>query len=309
MGDASAGPEAPVHGRHGAGAEHAFAAIGLVLVAVALFSVMDALSKLLATRYDPIEVVWGRYLIILVMLAPLLVREPRLVVASRPWLQLVRAVCTLGAALFFIAGLARLALADATAIAFASPLLVTALSIPLLGEHVGLRRWSAVGAGFIGVLIVIRPGTGAIGPAALLPLLSAACWALSIVVTRRMGSHDKPLTTLFYSTVVGLLLSSLALPFVWRPATVADWALMAIMGALSIAGQYLLIAGLVRGAASLLAPFSYSQMVWSTLLGYFVFATVPTSWTWYGAAIIIASGIYIAHREQMRRRAADAGRR
>jgi len=276
-------------------------AIGLVLLSVALFSIMDALSKILAARLDAIEIVWGRYLVILALLAPLVGRDPRSVVAARPALQVVRGICLFASAVLFIAGLAFLPLADASAIAFASPLVVTALSIPILGEQVGIRRWSAVAAGFIGVLIVIRPGGGAFDAAALLPLLSAACWALSMVVTRRMGHHDKPLTTLLYSTVVGLVLSSAALPFVWRPASGADWMLIVAMGGLHAGGQYFLIAGLLRGAASLLAPFTYSQIVWSTLLGYLIFGALPTVWTWSGAALIVVSGIYTAHRERVRR--------
>jgi drug/metabolite transporter (DMT)-like permease len=281
-----------------------FVAIAFVLVAVALFSIMDALSKILAATYDPVEVVWGRYLAILGMLAPLVLRRPRALVTARPMLQLVRGVTVLGAALLFIAGLARLPIADATAIGFASPLLVTALSIPLLGEQVGARRWAAVCAGFVGVLIVVRPGSGALGWAALLPLLSAVCWGLSLVVTRRMRSADPPLTTLLYSTMAGFVLSSLALPLVWQPPSLDACLLMLVMGVLSAAGQYLLIAGLARGDASLLAPFSFSQMLWSTLTGFFIFGTAPTAWTWCGATVIVASGIYIAHRERLRARAA-----
>jgi drug/metabolite transporter (DMT)-like permease len=281
-----------------------FVAIAFVLLAVALFSAMDALSKILAATYDPVEVVWGRYLAILAMLAPLVLRDPRALLAARPGLQLVRGVTVLGAALLFIAGLARLPIADATAIGFASPLLVTALSIPLLGERVGPRRWAAVCAGFAGVLIVVRPGSGAMGWAALLPLLSAVCWGFSLVVTRHMRGGDKPLTTLLYSTVIGFVASSAALPLVWQPPSAEAWALMVVMGMLSAAGQYLLIAGLARGDASLLAPFSYSQMIWSTLTGFLIFGTVPTAWTWCGAAIIVASGVYIAHRERLRARTA-----
>jgi drug/metabolite transporter (DMT)-like permease len=299
MDDASAKPAAPAQGRTGAGVERPFIAIGLVLLAVALFSVMDGLSKILAADYDPIEVVWGRYLAILGLIAPLVLRDPASLTTRRLGLQIARGVCTLGAAVFFIAGLARLAIADATAIAFASPLLVTALSIPLLGERVGPRRWSAVAAGFLGVLIVVRPGSGAIGLTALLPLASATCWAVSLVVTRRLRSRDKPLTTLLYSTVAGFGLSSLALPFVWIPPTAGAWTLMVLMAVFSAAGQYLLIAGLARGDASLLAPFSYSQMIWSTLVGFVVFGTVPTAWTWSGAAVIVGSGIYIAHRQRV----------
>jgi drug/metabolite transporter (DMT)-like permease len=301
MDNASARPAASAESGFESRADSVLPAIGLVLLSVALFSIMDALSKILAARLEAIEIVWGRYLVILALLAPLVARDPRSLLAARPLLQAVRGICLLASAVLFIAGLAFLPLADASAIAFASPLVVTALSIPILGEQVGIRRWSAVAVGFVGVLVVIRPGSGAFDTAALLPLLSAACWALSIVLTRRMGHHDKPLTTLLYSTVVGLVLSSVALPFVWRPAGVADWTLIVAMGGLHAGGQYFLITGLMRGAASLLAPFTYSQIVWSTLLGYVVFDALPTAWTWGGAALIVASGVYIAHRERARR--------
>jgi drug/metabolite transporter (DMT)-like permease len=299
MDNASATSAVPTQSR--SDGERNLAAIGLVLLAVALFSAMDAMSKILASEYDPIEVVWGRYLAILAMLAPAALRKPRLLLTSQPMLQAVRGVCVMASALLFIAGLARLPIADATAIGFASPLLVTAFSIPLLGEQVGVRRWSAVGIGFLGVLIVVRPGSGAVGSAALLPLTSAVCWAMSLVVTRRMRGADAPLTTLIYSSAIGFVLSGLALPLIWHAPTLSAWVMLAAMGVLSAAGQYLLIAGLSRGDASLLAPFTYSQIVWATLTGYFVFATVPSSSTWCGAAVIVASGIYIAHRERVRR--------
>lgn len=214
-------------------------AIALVLTAVALFSIMDALSKVLATRYDPVEVVWGRYIVILALIAPLLLRDRQALATKRLGLQLLRGVFILGSAVLFIAGLARLAIADATAIGFASPLLVTALSIPLLGEHVGPRRWSAVALGFLGVLIVIRPGSGAIGAGALWPLASAVCWALSLILTRQLRSHEKPLTTLFYSSLSGFVLSSLALPFIWIEPDAVACALTAFMAMLNALGQYL----------------------------------------------------------------------
>jgi len=301
MDQATAPSAASLPFRHSA--DRPLAAIAFVLVAVAIFSVMDAMSKILAADYDPIEVVWGRYLAILALLLPLALRRPRVLLSTRPGLQFIRGIGVLGSALFFIAGLARLPIADATAIGFASPLMVTALSIPLLGERVGPRRWSAVIVGFVGILIVVRPGSGAIGASALLPLSSAACWAVSLIVTRRMRAADAPLTMLLYSTLIGFVLSGLALPLVWRPPTLAACSLMALMGVLSAGGQYLLIAGLTRSAASLLAPFTYSQMVWSTLMGYLVFNAVPTFWTWCGAAVIVGSGIYIAHRERVVRRA------
>jgi drug/metabolite transporter (DMT)-like permease len=299
MDNASATPAALAQGRSGAGTERPLVAIGFVLIALALFSIMDALSKVLAVDYDSLEIAWGRYVVMMALLAPLLLRDRRALMTRRLDLQLLRGVCMLGSAAFFIAGLGRLAIADATAIGFAAPLMVTALSIPLLGEHVGPRRWSAVAVGFLGVLIVIRPGSGAIGTSALLPLASAVCWALGLVVTRHMRNHDKALTTLFYSTISGVALSTLALPFIWVQPDARAWAFMTLMAVLSVGGQYLIIAGLARGDVSLVAPFTYSQMIWSTLVGLFVFHTAPTAWTWCGAAVIVGSGIYIAHRERM----------
>jgi drug/metabolite transporter (DMT)-like permease len=299
MDDAPA-PSAPLSPGFGsAGSERPFVAIALVLLAVTLFSMMDGISKLLTRDYDAVEVIWGRSLAILGLLAPLLLRNRALLATRHPGLQLLRGVATLGAGIFFIAGLARLAIADATAIGFASPLVVTALAIPLLGERVGPRRWSAVAVGFLGVLVVVRPGSGAIGMAAFLPLASAACWALSLVVTRLMRGGEPPTTTLFYSTLVSLVLSSLALPFLWAPPGGAALMLLLMTAILNAGGQYLLIAGLARGDASLLAPFSYSQMLWSTLVGFFLFHTAPTASTWCGAGVIVGSGLYIAHRQRL----------
>lgn len=305
--DNSVAPAARDRATLTAGGDRPFAAIGLVLLAVMVFSVMDAMSKLLVAEYDPLEVVWGRYLAITAMLAPLVLRRPRSLLTGQPKLQLLRGVGVLASALLFIAGLARLPIADATAIGFASPLMVTALSIPLLGEQVGVRRWSAVAVGFLGVLVVVRPGSGAFGWSALLPLASATCWAMSLVVTRRMRGQDSALTTLLYSTLIGLVCSGLPLPLVWRPLSLEAVLMMVAMGGLSLVGQYLLIVGLGRSAASLLAPFTYSQIVWSTLLGVLVFGTVPGLSTWCGAAIIVASGLYIAHRERLRAQQARRG--
>src|SRR6185312_11337173 len=249
------------------GAERPLLAIALVLSAVAVFSLSDTLSKLLAERLDPVEVVCGRYLVILALLSPAVLRRPRLALTQQPLLQLLR-------------------------------------GIPLLGEQIGIRRWSAVAVGFLGVLVVTRPGSGAIGAAAALPLLSAACWALAIVLTRRMRGADLPVTTLAYSTTIGFVLSALALPLVWRPPSLGECGMLVAMGMLNAGGQYLFIAGLIRGAASMLAPFSYSQMIWSTLMGYLVFGAVPVAWTWAGAGLVVGSGVYIAHRERLRARRA-----
>ena len=281
------------------GGERTLTGIAMALAAMFLFSGMDGLSKYLAVDYHPIEIAAMRQVFTALALLPFVVRAPRALRATRPWLQIGRGLCMFGSSIFFIFGLSRLPIADASAIGFVSPLLVTALSIPFLGEKVGVRRWTAVIVGFTGVMIVVRPGTGAFNPAALFPLVSAAAWALGLILTRIMRSSDQVLTTIFYSTMVGLAVGGSALPLVWRTPDPAALALMATMGLLSAISQTLLIAAFARAAASILAPFSYSQMLWSTLIGYFVFATIPDAVTWTGAAIVIASGIYTLHRERI----------
>jgi len=281
------------------GGERTLTGIAMVLVAMFLFSGMDGLSKYLAIDYHPVEIAAMRQFFATLALLPFLARLPLALRTARPLLQIGRGLCMFCSSILFIFGLSHLPIAEASAIGFVSPLLVTALSIPLLGEKVGIRRWSAVIVGFTGVMIVVRPGTGAFDPAALFPLASAVAWALGLILTRIMRNSDQVLTTIFYSTLVGLIVGGVAVPFVWRTPDLAGLALMAAMGLLSAISQTLLIAAFARATASTLAPFSYSQMVWSTLIGYFAFATLPDAATWTGAAVVIASGIYTLHRERV----------
>ena len=279
--------------------DRTLAGIAMALGAMIIFSIMDGISKVLAEDYHPLEISCVRSVVSLIVLAPFFTRYSATLRTSMPWHQLGRGLCMTASSVLFILGLAHLPIADATAIGFISPLLVTALSIPFLGEKVGVRRWSAVLVGFAGVLVIVRPGTGAFNPAALYPLLSAVTWALGLILTRLMRSSQPVLTTIFHTTAVGVVVTGLAMPAVWRMPDLEGWVLMALMGIFSAAGQTLLIAALLRAAASLVAPFSYSQMLWATLVGLFVFNTVPDAVTWTGAAIIIASGLYTLHRESV----------
>jgi drug/metabolite transporter (DMT)-like permease len=280
-------------------ADRTMAGIVMTLCAMMIFSGMDGISKLLAEEYQPFEIAFVRNVVTFLVLAPFVARSSASLRTSRPLHQIGRGLCMVASSIFFISGLSRLPIADATAIGFVAPLLVTALSIPFLGEKVGIRRWSAVIVGFIGVLVVVRPGTGAFDPAAIYPLLSAAAWALGLILTRLMRASEPALMTTFYSTIVGAAACAVTLPFVWTTPDLTALALMIVMGVLSAIGQYLFALALTQTAASLLAPFSYSQMLWSTLVGYFFFATVPDAVTWVGAAIVIASGLYTLHRESV----------
>ncbi len=284
--------------------DHPFAGVGFVLAAMVVFSTQDTLSKLLVADYSPFEVAWFRYAINVLVLAPFVLRAGGLRLRSRrPGLHIGRGLAVMGSALAFMGALGRMPIADATAINFVSPLATVALSIPMLGERVGPRRWAAVVVGFAGAMIIVRPGGDAFRWAALLPILSAILWALGMVLTRRIEASEPALTTLAWSTLAAVATLSLFLPFVWRPLDGRAIAILAALGVISVLGQYLTILGYMRRPASVLAPLAYTQMVWSTISGLLVFGTAPGASTWLGAAIVVVSGLYVLHRERLSGRA------
>jgi len=282
--------------------ERPFAAIGLVLMSLVVFSGLDAISKILVADYSPVLITWGRYGANLMLLLPFMLRA-----GARPFatagigLQIGRGFAMGGSSVLFIAGLAQMAMPDATAVAFAAPLMVTALSIPFLGERVGIRRWSAVAVGFVGVMVIVQPGSSSFHLASLFPLASAACWAAGLIITRRIKTRDATLTTLLYTTLVAFLIMTAFLPWVWQPLPLRALGLILVMGVLSSAGQYFLLLGYQRGPASLLAPFSYMQIITSTFWSAVLFGTWPGAATLIGAPIVVASGLYVFHRERVRR--------
>jgi drug/metabolite transporter (DMT)-like permease len=275
--------------------------IALVLFAMLLFTCMDTIGKSLTASYPVQQVVWGRYFF---SFASMLVLIPRfgvvpLLRTRRPGLQIARGLLLAIATLCMITAISVIPLADAYAITFTAPLLVTLLSIPLLGERVGRRRLAAVFVGFVGVLIVIRPGLGDIEPAMLLPLITALCFALYQVVTSRVGAHpdETALAMLFYVAVVGTAVMSALAPFVWQPVHAPDWGWMVATGALGTLGHLLLIRALALAPASLLQPFIYSQIVWALGIGYLMFDDLPDLWMLLGGAVIIGSGLFVLYRQ------------
>jgi drug/metabolite transporter (DMT)-like permease len=281
------------------------AGILLLLAALLIFSCSDATAKYLTGELPVIEIIWIRYIVFVSALLPSVVHSRGAVLRStRPGLQLLRGIAMLASGLLFAGSLAQLPLAEATSIGFVSPLFITALSIPFLGEQVGLRRWLAIVVGLVGVLIVVRPGTSAFQPAAILPVLSALAWAAAIIITRKMSGADGTATTLVYTSVSAFLLLSLAVPFAWQAPTLLQFGLGLLYGALATFGQWLVVLAYQRAGASTLAPLAYSQLVWSAGLGLAIFGAVPDGWTLAGAAVIIGSGLYTAHRERLRARTA-----
>jgi len=278
---------------------------GILLMcgAVACFACLDSIAKYLGRHMDVLEVVWARYtsafLLALILSNPF--TRPALMRTKRPVLQLLRSSVLLGSTALNFVALRYLQLDQALAIVFSTPFMVAALAGPTLGEWVGPRRWAAIGVGFIGVLVVTRPGFGAIHPAALISLGSAACYALYVIATRLLSRADSNETTLFYSNLVGAVAMLPVLPFVWTPPESAlIMFLMVLIGALASIGHYLLIVAHRLAPASVLSPFMYTQLVWAITLGYLVFNDVPNTWTIAGTGVVVASGLYLLHRERVR---------
>ncbi|MEE9209420.1 MAG: DMT family transporter [Kiloniellales bacterium] len=266
------------------------------------FVSMDALAKYLSQSYPVLQVVWARYVFHLLILALVLgPRLPRVARTGRLGLQFLRSLFLLGATGLFFAALSFIPLADATAIMFVAPILVTAMSVPLLGEHVGPQRWASVVVGFLGALVIIRPGSDAMEPAALLALGAASCYGFYQIATRRLSATDAPLTTLMYSAAVGVLVSSAAVPFFWVTPSPADWLTMMGLGLFGALGHFALIKAFQAAPAVTVTPFGYVNLLWAVLFGFVFFGELPDTWTVLGAAIIAASGLYILHREKLRR--------
>jgi drug/metabolite transporter (DMT)-like permease len=270
---------------------------------VSMFPFMDAGIKWLSPNYPVMEIVWARFTgHLLFMLLIFLPRYGRRLFATRqPLIQIGRSLLMLSSNFCYVIGIARVPLATASAIGFTSPLIVTALSLPLLGESVGMRRWSAVLAGFLGALLIIRPGTGFEDPAVFLILLSSLFWALYQIATRWVAAYDNAATAIIFTALLGSLFASVVLPFVFKPPQrLFDLFLLAAIGCLGGAGHYLIIRAFACGPAAVIAPLGYVDLLGSTALGYCFFANLPDLPTVFGAAIIVASGLFLALSERRR---------
>nr|WP_213287193.1 DMT family transporter [Bradyrhizobium sp. sGM-13] len=284
-------------------ADRPFKGIALVLASTIFLGASDVTAKYLSATLPSIEIAWIRFLVFAMIMTPAMLPGSPLYAlqTKRRGLHLLRGAALLGSSLFFISGLRFLPIAEASATGFVAPLFVTALSIIFLGEKVGLRRWIATGVGLVGVLIILRPGTGAFHPAAFFPLVSALAWACTLIMTRMMSGTERAITTMTYSSIAGLLILSALVPFVWVTPTWHDIAFGILIGVASTAGQWIVVLAFRYADASVLAPFSYTQLLWVSVLGFLIFGEVPDAYTITGAAFIVASGLYTAHRERVRR--------
>ena len=290
-------PQAPAR------ADRPFKGIALILASTIFLGTSDVMAKYLSATLPSIEIAWIRFLVFALIMTPAMLPGSPLFAlqTGRPGLQWLRGAALLGSSLFFISGLRYLPIAEASATGFVAPLFVTALSIVFLGEQVGLRRWIATGVGLVGVIIILRPGSGAFHPAAFFPIVSALAWACTLIMTRMMSGSERAITIMTYSSIAGVCILTALVPFVWVMPSWHDILFGIFIGVASTAGQWIVVLAFRYADASVLAPFSYTQLLWVSILGFLVFGEVPDIWTVTGAVFIVASGLYTAHRERVRR--------
>lgn len=279
---------------------------GIACAVAGLFgmSVMDACAKLLGEGYAVSQIILARNgigalaVLIFVLAAR---RNLGILRPQRIGLLMLRTIFSLAAGFLFFTGLRYLPLADAFAIAFTAPLFITALSVPLLGEDVGIRRWLAVIVGFAGVLVVIQPGTSSFRLEALLPLGAALTYALTMLVSRKMTRHMTTSSIMFWSSLGSALAALTLMPNQWQTPGLADLGLFLFMALIGTLGMSLITQGYRFAPAAVIAPFDYSALLWAVILGWLLWGDLPGPNVWMGSAILVASGLYILHRETRRR--------
>lgn len=275
-------------------------AILLTMIAMAMFAVLDTAGKYI-TQSLPLPVgVFFRYFIAFLLAGALVTqsRAPINLKTCHPVLQVIRAALLLASTFCNFTAMQYLQLAQVSAISFTIPLLVCALSVPLLGEHVGLRRWLAVIVGFCGVLVIMRPGTENFHWAMLVSLFNALLAALYNITTRKVGGRDSAEVSLFYVCLFGTMGATFPMLSHWQTPTGWQWLPLILMGFAGAIGHFMLIQAHRMAAASAIAPFIYTQIIWMIIAGLLVFGQFPDSWTLLGSAIVVASGIYVFNRER-----------
>ena len=263
--------------------------------------VMDGFAKYLSADLPIMQITWARYFFTVVFTFPIMFFffNKQLIWSDKPKLQILRGLILLFANICFFYSISVIALAKALTLAFIAPLIVTAFSPLLLGEKVGFKRWTAVVIGFIGSLVVIRPGFLEINLASVSALGTGFLYGFYLIITRKLSTSDNPLLTLLITGIVGAVLVSLIIPFYWVKPTINQWSLMAGIGIFACIGHLFLILSLKYADASKLAPLGYTEIIPNVLIGYYFFSEIPDSWTYLGLVIIVLSGLYISKREQV----------
>lgn len=284
--------------------------LGIVLVILSTVAIAsaDIVAKYMSYQISVIQILWVRFLVHFALGLAMTNwrRFPVGLATARPGLQIARGVLLIGSSYAFVLALHYLPFVDALAIGFVAPVIISVLAATVLKEKMDAGRWVACGVGFAGALIVIRPGFAEGSWALALPLVSAVSFAVFSIITRFLSARDSAQTTFFHSGLVAFIVISIAAPFAWRWPSGLEWGGLVASGLLAAVSQYFFIKANHYQTASVLAPFGYSEIIWGTILGYLVFRDFPDAWTWLGAAVIVASGLYIFRREAARTRGAGA---
>ncbi len=271
--------------------------------ALAIFSILDASAKWVSQHIHPMQAVWARYLVSVILVSMILnpVSRPGILTSRAPWLQAIRSLMLLLSTILNFLALQYLQLAETMSIIFATPLVIALVSGPFLGEWPGPRRMVAIAMAFVGVLVVMRPGTGSLHPAAFFAVAGVFCYAFYNLTTRKLARFDSSETTMVYSGAAGVLLMTPAMFLLWStPGSPLVWAVMLLMGACGAVGHWLVIGAHRLAPAAVLAPFIYTQLVWMLILGWLIFNQWPDRWTLAGGLIVVASGLYLLYRERVR---------
>ncbi len=278
--------------------------IMFMLLQAFLFTAMDALVKLATERHPAGQIVFFRSLFALLPLSFFIRQAGGLSVlrTRRLGQHILRSLGGVASMVALFLAYSFMPLADAMAIATSGPIFLTALSVPLLGEQVGWRRWAAVIVGFLGILIIIRPGSGVFGVAAFLPLTGAFFYAIAMIQIRKLSSTEPPARIVFYFTMAAMLLGAASLPWQWVTPTPLTLAYLVGIGLVGGIAQMVMTHAFRLAPVSVVGPFDYTGLVFGAAFGYAIWHQVPDRFVWLGAAVIIASGIYILHRETVRRR-------
>jgi drug/metabolite transporter (DMT)-like permease len=264
--------------------------------------VMDGFAKYLSNDLPILQITWARYFFTVVFTLPIMIFffKKQLVWSDKPKLQILRGLILLSANICFFYAISIISLAKALTLAFVAPLIVTAFSPVMLAEKVGFRRWTAVVVGFIGSLVVIRPGFVELNFASLAALATGILYGFYLIITRKLSTSDNPLLTLLITGMVGAILVSAIIPFYWVKPSLNQWSLMAGIGVFACIGHLFLILSLKYADASKLAPLGYTEIIPNVLIGYYFFSELPDNWTYLGLLIIILSGLYISRREYVK---------
>ena len=276
-------------------------AITFNLLAWVMLPIMDGFAKYLSADLPVLQITWARYFFTVAFTFPImfLFFRKNLVRTDKPKLQITRGIILLTANICFFYAISIISLAKALTLAFVAPLIVTTFSPIFLGEKVGFRRWSAVIIGFIGSLVVIRPGFVEINLASIAALGTGVMYGFYLIITRKLSTSDNPLLTLLLTGVVGAIIISFVMPFVWVKPNFNQWSIMAAIGFFACLGHFFLILSLKYADASKLAPFSYFEIITNIIIGYYFFSDFPDNWTFLGLFIIVLSGVYISRREKL----------